>query len=180
MRQLVVMGSLVCALALAAPTGAGERSWYLGFEGGVELDGGGSNYGEDDSGWAGLVTVGTGVTSHISLEAELGYRTVSSDYSGGLSSGVDQTTLMLNAVYETSLTKDVALAIGVGVGGAQVDYEYYWGGSHSDIEIAAQLKLGVSVAVSESTELVANYRYIEVFRTYADDSTLTVGIRFAL
>ncbi len=166
---VLATGSL---LALCAQADAGERPWYVGLEGGVEFDGGA--YGrDDDSGWAGLVTVGTGITSHINLEAELGYRSVSTVGFYGYDTHIDQTTLMLNAVYETPISKEVSFAVGLGVGGDHVS-------RGRDNQVAAQLKLGLSVALSEDTELVANYRYVEVFRTYVDNSTVSVGIRFAL
>jgi hypothetical protein len=175
MRQLLVVGLLVSALAFATPAGAGERPWYLGLEGGVELDGGSSGSSQDDYGWAGLLTVGTGVSTHFSLEAELGYRTTDSYGYLGYGGGVDQTTLMLNAIYEMPLTKEVSFAAGVGVGGDKVSF-----GGQSDMQIAAQLKLGLNVAISDNAELVTNFRYVEAFRTYVDDCTVTVGIRFAL
>lgn len=180
MRQLV-LGSLVAVLSVATSASAGDRNWYIALEAGIELDGGGSSAGGDDSGWAGLVTVGTGITSHLSLEAEVGYRTTSSDGFFALSADVDQLSVMLNAVYEAPLSQAVSVAIGLGVGGDQVSLDYYSGFSKSEMEVAAQLKLGLSVAISENTELVANYRYMEsITSSPVDNSTLTVGIRFGL
>jgi opacity protein-like surface antigen len=176
-RLLVVVGSLVSAIALAAPTGAGERPWYLGLEGGVEFDGI-ANAG--DSGWAGLLTVGRGISSNVSFEAELGYRSTTDN---GMWPGVDveQTTLMLNAVFEAAISKEVSVAIGLGLGADNVSVEYPWGSTASEVEMASQLKLGLSLDVSESTEIVANYRYVEMITDSGlSDSTLTVGIRFDL
>jgi opacity protein-like surface antigen len=178
MRKLVV-ATFAGTLAMGAPADAGGRSWYLGLEGGVELDGGGQSVGSGaDSGWAGLVTIGAGITSHLSLEAELGYRSTSSD---GFSADIDQLSVMANLVYEAPLSEVVTVAIGVGVGGDQVSLDYYSGFSKSEMEVAAQLKLGLSVDVSENTELIANYRYMEsITSSPVDNSTLTVGVRFAL
>lgn len=174
MRRRIMGRAALMAVAatfgLAAAADAGERSWYLSLEGGVEFEGGApANY---DSGWAGLATIGTGITSHLSLEAEFGYRTTTG--AGTWSAvDIDQTTLMLNAVYETPISKEVSFEIGLGAGGAHVSLG-------RDNQIAAQLKLGLSVDLTDDIELVANYRYVEVFRTFVDDSTVSVGIRFAL
>ncbi len=176
MRHLLVLGSVVSALAFAAPAGADERPWYLALEGGVEFDGVASS---GDSGWAGLLTVGRGVSSNVSFEAELGYRSTT-DYGFG-EVDIEQTTLMLNAVFEAAISEDVSVAIGLGVGADNVAVEYSWGFSDSDVELASQLKLGLSLEVSESTEIVANYRYVEMLTDSGiSDSTLTVGIRFDL
>jgi opacity protein-like surface antigen len=164
---------------LATSAGAGERAWYVGIEGGVEFDGG-SNV--DDSGWAALVTIGRGLTDHLSLEGEVGYRSTSP--AGGLwwmASDIDQLSFMGNLIYEAPLGKEVSVAVGVGIGGDQVRQEYGSGFSKSEMEVMGQLKLGLSIAVTESTELVANYRYTEsITSSPVDNSTLTVGLRFAL
>jgi len=176
MRSLLVIGSLVSAFALAAPAGAGERPWYLGLEGGVEFDGIAN---EGDSGWAGLLTVGRGISSNVSFEAELGYRSTT-DY-GFSEVDIEQTTLMLNAVFEAALSEEVSVAVGLGLGADNVSVEYWWGYSESEVEMASQLKLGLSLELSERTEIVANYRYVEMITDSGlSDSTLTVGVRFDL
>jgi len=178
MRQLLVWGSLVGVLGLAAPAGAGERSWYMGLEGGVEFDGDGSS---NETGWAGLITLGGGITSHINLEAELGYRSTSVDTIFELVD-IKQTSLMFNALYEAPLSKEVSFVVGFGVGGENVSYDgFVFGADENEIEIAAQVKVGLNIALSDSTDLVANYRYMT---TVGDlditNSTLTVGISFDL
>jgi opacity protein-like surface antigen len=182
MRHLLVIGSLVSALALAAPTGAGERPWYLGLEGGVEFDGDG---GSNDNGWGGFLTLGSGLTSHINLEAELGYRSTSATFFDGFGFStvdIDQTSLMFNALYEAPLGDNASIVLGAGVGGENVSYSgFMFGADENEIELAAQVKLGVSVAVSESADLVANYRYMSTLGDLdVTNSTLTVGIRFDL
>jgi hypothetical protein len=180
MRQLVVIGSLVSALALAAPTGAGERPWYLGLDAGIEFGGDGSSYGTvDDNGWAGLLTVGQGITSHFNLEGELGIR--STDSTGYFANAdISQLSFMVNANYEAPLSKDVSFEIGAGVGANLVDYEYVGGFSTTETKLATQLKLGAVLDVSEGTAVVATYRYMETWGSDADNSTLTVGLRFDL
>jgi opacity protein-like surface antigen len=181
MRQLVI-GSLVSALALAAPTGAGERPWYLGLEGGVEFDGDG---GSNDNGWGGFLTLGSGLTSHISLEAELGHRSTSATFFDGFGFyhiDVEQTSLMFNALYEAPLGEEVSIVLGAGVGGENVSYSsLMFGDDENEIELAAQVKFGLNLALSESTDLVANYRYMSTLGDLdVTNSTLTVGIRFDL
>lgn len=178
MRQLLVMGSLAGMLCFAASAEAGERPWYLGLEGGVEFDGDGSS---SDNGWGTFATIGSGITSHISLEAELGYRatTVSA-----FAVDIDQTSLMFNAIYEAPLGENVSVALGLGVGGEAVSYSstfFFFGTDEEEVELAAQVKLGLNIAVSDSTDLVANYRYMSTLGDLdITNSTLTVGVRFAL
>lgn len=175
MRQLLVVGSLLGVLCLAAPADAGGRSWYLGLEGGVEFDGGSGA----DSGWGGFLTVGAGITSHVSLEAELGFRSTSAD-GFFFPVDIDQASLMLNAIYEAPLSEEVSFMMGVGLGGDQVSVDII-GFEESEVEVAAQLKLGLSLEVSEGTDLVANYRYMEMLTDSGiNNSTVTVGVRFAL
>jgi opacity protein-like surface antigen len=174
----LIWGALASALVLAAPAGAGERSWYMGLEAGLELEGGGNSYGYDpaDGGFAGLLTLGTGITSHLNLEGELGYRSTSDD---GID--IDQTTLLLNLVYEAPLSQDISIDLGVGVGADRVVVDYFGFFEESEIEAVAQFKIGLSLDISDSTELTANYRYVETLTDSAiDDSTVTVGMRFAL
>lgn len=178
MRKLGLV-ALAIALSTGVPAEAGKRDWYVGIEGGAEFDGGGTG---DSSGWAGLVTVGAGLSEHLSLEGEVGYRATSSDGYFALWADIDQLSFMANLVYEAPLSKDVALAIGVGLGGDQVSLDYYGANfSKSEMEVMAQIKLGLSIAVSEGTEVVANYRYTEsITASPVDNSTLTVGLRFEL
>lgn len=176
MRQLLVVGPLVGALVFAAPTGASERGWYMGLEGGIEFDGDGSS---NETGWAGLVTLGGGITSHINLEAELGYRSTSVNTLFEFVD-IEQTSLMFNAVYEAPLSEEISFVVGLGVGGETVSYDgFVFGADENEIEMAAQVKLGLNVALSDSSDLVANYRYMT---TVGDlditNSTLTVGLSF--
>jgi opacity protein-like surface antigen len=179
MRRLVVVASLVSAVVLAAPTGAGERPWYLALEAGAEFDG--TLY-SHDAGWGGFITVGRGLNSNLSLEAELGYRSTSDPE---ISIDIDQTSLMLNAIFEASLTDDLSASLGLGLGADRVHVELVglpaMQYSDSEIEFATQLKVGLNLAVSESTDLVANYRYMEMITDSGlDNGTLTIGLRFDL
>jgi opacity protein-like surface antigen len=179
MRRFVGLCALACAVGLAVPAEAGERPWYLGLEGGVEFDG---NGGSSDNGWAGFLTLGSGLTSHINLEAELGYRSTSATFFDGFGLGsidIDQTSLMFNALYEAPLGDSASIVLGAGVGGESVTYDgFMFGADENEIELAAQVKLGLNLALSESTDLVANYRYMSTLGDLdVTNSTLTVGIR---
>lgn len=178
MRKLFLV-ALAGAMSMGVPAEAGKRDWYIGVEGGAEFDGGATG---DSAGWAGLVTLGAGLTEHLSLEGEFGYRSTSSDGYFGLSAAIDQFSFIANLVYEVPLSKEASFAIGVGLGGDQVYLDYYYGrATHSEMEVVGQLKLGLSIALSESTELVGNYRYTEsITSSPVDNSTLTVGLRFEL
>jgi hypothetical protein len=181
----MMMGSVLGLLCFVPVADAGDRSWYLGLEGGIEFDGGG---GSADNGWAGLATIGSGITSHISVEAEFGYRSTSLDfsfYAPDIFIDFDQLSLMFNALYEAPIGEDAVLAIGLGVGGESIEANSPSAGGMSideeAVELAGQLKLGVSIPVSESTEIVANYRYMTTFGDWEmTNSTLTLGVRFAL
>lgn len=174
MRQLV-LGFLIGILCLCAPANAGARSWYLALEGGVEFDGAGGT----DTGWGVFAILGNAVTSHVSIEAELGYRSTS--YEGWSMVDVEQTSLMFNGVYEAPLSKEVSVMLGAGIGGEQVTYDGFFVPIESEIELAAQLKLGLSIEVGESTDLLANYRYMTTLGDVdIDNGTLTVGVRFDL
>lgn len=172
---------MIGILCLCVPAGAGEKSWYAAVEGGAEFDG--TLY-SPDSGWAALLTVGREVAPHLSLEAELGYRSTSDqDFNN---TEIDQTSVMLNVVYDAALSDDLALTLGVGLGGDRVHVELVglptvMPYSESEIEVAGQLKIGLSLAVSESTDLIANYRYMELLTdSPVSNSTVSFGIRFAL
>jgi len=180
MRHLLVLGSVVSALAFAAPAGADERPWYLGLDAGVEFGGDGSSFGAvDDNGWAGLLTVGQGITPHLNLEGELGFR--STDSTGYFANAdISQLSFMLNANYEAPLSETISVEIGAGIGANVVDYEYLGGYGTTETKLATQLKLGAVVDVSEGAAVVATYRYMETWGSDADNSTLTIGLRFDL
>lgn len=187
MRQLLVMGSVVGALCLGAPADAGQRSWYIGLEAGPEFVGtahGSAISGDSDIGLAVLATIGRRLGTHFSLEGELGYRSTTDDgWWGPLD--VDQISGMVNGIYDVPLGKDISLAIGAGVGFDRVEVQGF-GWSDSELQLAAQIKLGLNFEIAEATDLSINYRFMTTFTgdyPYNDDfdnSTLTVGIRFAL
>ena len=186
MRQLA-LGCVLGILSLAASASAGERNWYFGIEGGVERDG---VYNESSSAWdspALLATVGAMLSEHLSLEGEVGYRSTNNDgyYD------IEQITGTINAVYNVPVSDEFAISLGAGVGIDHLNFEptdpvifaFFWGVDASDTQAALQFKLGAAFALSEGTDLVANYRMMKTFENEWSDirnSTLTVGLRFAL
>jgi opacity protein-like surface antigen len=174
-RQLLVVGSVVGILSLAAPADAGERGWYLGLEGGIETDGNGAS---GDWGFAGLASAGHGVTSNLNLELEFGYRATTVDEQNY---DIDQTSLMLNAVFDVPVTDEISLSLGLGLGVDRVQADMNGFELGDEVEVASQLKLGASWDIGDGTELVTNYRYMEMITDSGiSNSTLTVGLRFDL
>jgi opacity protein-like surface antigen len=176
MRQLFAVASVVGVLGLGTPAEAAERSWYMALDAGIETDG--DAYGTD-WGFGGFAAVGREVTSHLNVELEFGYRSTTDD-----GYDIDQTSLMLNAIYEVPVTEDVSLSLGLGLGADRVRVGidvpgFSW--SDSEVEFASQLVLGANWEVSEGTDLLARFRYMETVTASAiDNATLTIGVRFEL
>ena len=188
MRQLVV-GCLVGILCLATPANAGGRTWYFGIEGGLEFSGAEAVYSRSDSqGGALLATIGSAISSRIYLEGELGIR--SNQFEGSFGN-VDaaQLTLMVNAIYEAPLSKEISIDLGVGIGTDFIVLDDGFG-SDGDAKVAAQLKLGLNFALSEATAVTLDYRYLKGFGgdyylagggdKSIVNNTVTVGLRFDL
>ncbi len=164
---------------------AGERTWYVGIEGGAERGGAFNDSNQSEIGPAVLATVGRKLGPNFSLEGELGYRSTNEEMF--TLADIDQISAMVNAVYEVPVSEGISLSLGAGIG---VDYIQVRGGGFwpvpiddSDIQSAAQLKFGLNFEVGETTDLYANYRLMTTFEndfTDIDNSTLTLGLRFAL
>ncbi|MCE9522401.1 MAG: porin family protein [Alphaproteobacteria bacterium] len=188
MRRMI-LGAVVGMLGLSMSADAGDRTWYVAIEAGVESDGGQGSFwpNEYNSGLALLATVGTRISNQVRLEGELGYRSNDVDsYSSSID--VNQYSLMANAVYEIPVSKELSFDIGMGLGldHIELDSAFF---SVSDTELAGQLKFGLSLAVSDATDLTLNYRYLRSFGgdfylaggdSGVRDSTWTVGLRFDL
>jgi opacity protein-like surface antigen len=170
------------AASLTAGADAGERAWYVGVEGGLEFDGHFDT--QADTGYTLIATVGHNLGQNFALEGEVGYRSASFtlfDYD------VDQFSVMLNGVYEAPLTEQFMLSVGGGLG---LDFIHvsiptlpFFPVDEESVQFAAQFKVGLSFELSETTDVIANYRYMKVFDgdfTELENSTLTVGLRFAL
>lgn len=178
MKQLA-LGCALCALSLVAS--AGEHNWYVGIEGGLELE-----TEVDEFAPALFGTVGAKLNEHFGLEGELGYRRSDEGYAE-----VDQFSAMFNVIYDVPIADCFTLSVGAGVGLADTTIEitdpflaFYAGFTEaSDTQIAAQVKLGAAYEIDASTAVVVNYRAGTVFENdFADfdNRSLTVGLRFAL
>lgn len=186
MRKLI-LAAVAAAMSVGVPAEAGKREWYVGIEGGAEFVGtahGSAITGDDEIGIAVLATIGRRLGTHFSLEGELGYRSTSDQLWVG-EVDVNQVSMMVNAIYDLPLSDDISFGVGAGVGYDRVEVEGF-GWSDDEIQIAAQIKLGLSFELSDSTDVSVNYRFMTTFGKdypYTDDydnSTLTVGLRFAL
>ena len=172
MRKLGLV-ALAIAMSMGVPAEAGKRDWYVGIEGGIEFDG----WGKGDTGWAGLATLGKEITEHVSFEAELGYRSTTNVW---WPIDISQTSLMVNAVYDAQLTKEIGIELGIGAGVDRINFDY-WFADFEETEYAGQFKAGLTFALTEETDLVASYRYVEMLSdSPVNNSTLTIGLRFAL
>ncbi len=168
------------AFVAAAGADAGERAWYIGIEGGAELDG---HFSADaGTGYAIIATVGHRLGPNFDLEGEIGYR---SARDGAFDYDVDQISVMLNGIYNVPLTEQLSFSVGGGLGVdfIHASFNFFVPIEDDSVQLAAQFKTGLSFALSESTELVANYRYVKAFEgdfIELESSTLSVGLKFAL
>jgi len=185
MRRTIVR-FLLAVMSVAAPASAGEQSWYLAIEGGLEFGPDAQYARAEDTGVAVLGAVGGPIGSGFVLEGELGYRHTSLEFvdlcCGVVEADVAQFTMMANALYNVPLGESVSLSFGVGAGLNNVGIftDFF---DDTSVEAAAQAKAGLSVAVSEGTDVIANFRYLATFAgdgSYrdVDDATVTVGVKF--
>lgn len=94
---------------------------------------------------------------------------------------VAQTSVILNGVFEASLSQNASVSIGAGVGFDAVDIETPFF-SDDDIRAAVQMKVGLALAVDESIDVIANYRLMYAYKDEFSDienRTLTIGLRIA-
>lgn len=183
MRQLLVVGSLVGALALAAPAGADQRSWYLGLEAGAGTVSGNTSFG-DDVAFAAMAVLGTEISDNLKIEGEFGYRTSSpTSYAD-----VDQLSFIASLVYEVSLGKTMSWDLGVGGGIADTTVTSF-GFEYGDTQTVLQLQTGLNFDISENTELNVNARYTTGLSggdfapgnlNDINNITLSVGVTFGL
>lgn len=176
--QRLVVGGLIGAVLSAAPVHAGHGDgWYIGLEGGVEA-GGSTN---TDVGTAFIATVGSHVGA-FRVEGELGVRSQSQHFTLG-DADLDQTSFMINGVYDVALGGSASLSLGAGLGYDDVETNSsFFNGSGT--EFAGQAIAGLNLALTERIDLVANFRYMAPFASGGnvadvDNTTVTAGLRFA-
>jgi opacity protein-like surface antigen len=179
MAVRIAAASVAFAASMAA--NAGERQWYVGIEAGAELEGHADPLA--DVGYAFIGTIGHRLGPNLSVEGEIGYRTTSDPSFGTWD--VEQISIMLNGVYSAPLTEQLSLNLGAGLGVDIVHERAFIFGvlENDDAVFAAQVKLGLSYAMSDSTDISVAYRYVEVSEgTFTDlkNSTVTMGLQFSL
>ncbi len=190
----------VASIALAGAAHAG--GWYISAETGANLMddvdavgtlGGvpGSGTFTTDSGWALFGTVGHEFAKGWSLEGELGYRENSTDSGGYID--ITEQSLMVNVIYDISVSPSLDLELGLGGGYDQTTFEV-GGAEGDDSGFAWQGIVGANWALGSSTDLTFRYRYFNaagpslsagagVATIDFDDLTkhsLTVGLRFKM
>jgi OmpA-OmpF porin, OOP family len=223
--RTILLGSAAMALAVSAtvaPTQAAHfHGWYVALEGGAnwvedwdhtqhstvggvvtDTDPAVASF---DTGWAVLASVGYAF-DHWRLEVEGGYRKNELDaltsFDPGPSpiaagDGINEISIMANAIYDFPLTDRLSLSLGAGAGAVRVDLDYQPtpGVNDDEWDFAYQGLAGLSYAIGHRTDLTLNYRYLRVVDPSFDFSptfgqfltgddivnhTVTVGLRFDL
>lgn len=78
---------------------------------------------------------------------------------------IQESTLLVNALYDYPLSDKWALTVGVGVGASGMDMNYTVGMTHKGTDVSGfvwQLIAGTSVKVSDHTTLQFDYRYSDI------------------
>lgn len=180
---------------------ANAGGWYVAGEVGVngidDADASGTFLGaptsgtfSTDTGWAIAATVGNAFAPSWRVEAELGFR--NNDTTSDLAR-VEDWSLMINVLYDFTLSTDFELSVGGGLGVDQSKLNINSLTSDTDTNAAIQAILGLSYAVGSDTDLTLTYRYMAVIdpsfqfgqaATLDLDSlnnrTFTVGVRWRL
>lgn len=191
----------VASLAFAGSASA--HDWYIGIEGGVnsveDADAVGTILGfatsgtlPIDSGWALIGTVGHELSPDWRIEGEIGYRSNETDT--GATIEITELSLMVNALYDISLSPNLDLTLGGGIGYDETTFDIGGAAEASDSGFAWQGIVGMSWAMGSDTDLTFTYRYFNVegpslsagagvASVDFDDLTkhsLTVGLRFKM
>jgi len=141
-----------------------------------------------DSGLIGLGAIGTHLSQNFRLELEFSHQT------GKFARiTVDQNALMLNAAFDVNLIDKLDLSLGAGAGFGLATFDAVSQNNHSTAP-AFQLTAGLAYPISDSTQIVLNYRYFDapniklgaisslgsVIIEDVKDTAVTVGLRFGL
>ena len=213
LRSLLLCAATAASLAGVANAGQ-INGWYIGLEGGA-------NWVEDwshtqvrggtrpgmtsfDTGWAAFVTAGYAWNNNFRTELELGYRQNDIDtyFTNGAATTIegtlDESTAMVNVLYDLAVMDKLSLSIGAGAGGDFANYRHDATivGEDDQWNFAYQGIAGLSYMIGQRTAVFMNYRYLRVLSpefdfkpatdfatTNTDDfvkHTATIGIRYAL
>jgi opacity protein-like surface antigen len=217
MRSATAVAAAVMTCAMCAASAAGERTgWYAGVSGGAnatDADGIITSFAvcninscptlgapvtisSGDANVAFFGTIGFEIGAGFRVEGEVGYR-------GGetvLDEDLDQTTWMLNALYDLPISDSLTLSIGGGIGLDQLSWVAFGSSDYTRDVFAAQGIAGLSIGLTDNIDLTVDYRYLSasevsssnvliqddaINSVYAriDDVTaqsVSVGVRFAL
>lgn len=214
LRSLLLCAATTAALATTATAGQ-IKGWYIGLEGGANWvedwshtqvrDGTRAGLTSFDTGWVALVTAGYAWNNNFRTELELGYRQNDIDTYFTLGNAtnnegsLDESTAMLNVLYDLALMDKLSISFGVGAGGDFANYEHDAGGITGEDDqwnFAYQGIAGLNYMVGQRTALFLNYRYLRVvspefdfnpveeFATINTDDFVkhaaTFGVRYAL
>lgn len=166
--KILLMGA-VASIALVGTAQA--HSWYVGLETGAniveDVDAVGTISGPPvvtgvftmDSGWSLIGTVGHEFSKDWRVEGELGYRENATDSGGTIE--VTQLSLMVNVLYDISISPSADFSLGFGAGYDQTTFSI-GNAEADDSDFAWQGIIGANWAVGSSTDLTITYRYTNV------------------
>lgn len=188
------------AMAALSSTAAGERSWYVSLEAGMSDTGAGGGYfvadptfflefpiGDLDESITPIVAVGA-FLGDWRLEAEFARRSGDS-----FNAEVTQSSLMLNAAYDIPILDRLSITLGAGVGVDFVSLDTPVADAEGT-SLAYQGLVGLNFELTDSTNITLSYRHFDTLEvdfseataagsanlSSADDSTISLGLRFAL
>lgn len=187
-------------MAALSSTAAGERSWYVSLEAGMSDTGAGGGYfvadptfflefpiGDLDESITPIVAVGA-FLGDWRLEAEFARRSGDS-----FNAEVTQSSLMLNAAYDIPILDRLSITLGAGVGVDFVSLDTPVADAEGT-SLAYQGLVGLNFELTDSTDITLTYRHFDTLEadfseataagsanlSSADDSTISLGLRFAL
>lgn len=197
--------AILAGLLLASSATAGE-GWYLSIEAGIGDPAADSAYRltsfsgllaltpqftsyTSDEGFVGLGAIGTSLADNFRLELEASRRSAKF-----ASIDIDQTAVLLNAVFDISLTDKLALSLGAGAGFDLISMDAGQS-SENDAVPALQLTAALAYEITDRTEVLLTLRHFgapgsevgqirgflgDAVVENLSDTSVTVGFRFAL
>jgi opacity protein-like surface antigen len=171
-KRLLLGLGLACFCAPAA--NAADHGWYWGVEAGFDQANDAATMGttaiwftpppvaftfpfidvfQFDIGYGAFATVGTHVAPNLRIEAEIGYRHEQADRHDPWA----EVTLMLYGNYDIALSSQLTLSLGAGIGADAINGEF----SETDYVLAYQGVVGLSYALTPSTDVTIKYRALQ-------------------